>query len=109
MLQELGVADALSNKYLKTLQLGIYNGEICPETRVEAYIMAFTYDEDGVNMQLEFTGGRLPAPASKTLVDAKKELRFLVHRLTNQIGGFPELPGTIPDRPMLCCIFAHKM
>jgi hypothetical protein len=87
------VADALSHKYLSSLQLGIYEGEVAPSKRVEAYVMAFSYHTDSVDMELQFSDGLcLPSQSCKTLVNSKQELRYLVHRLTNHVGGFPELP-----------------
>jgi HORMA domain len=86
------MADALSHKYLATMQLSIYDGEVSSLKRLEAYIMVFSYSENGVEMELQFSGARgLPSPPGKTISSAKQELRFLVHRLANHIGGFPEL------------------
>jgi hypothetical protein len=86
------MADALFRKYLATMQLSVYDGEVSSLKRLEAYIMAFSYSEDGVEMELQLTGARgLPSPPGKTISSAKQELRFLVHRLANHIGGFPEL------------------
>ena len=96
-IQEVGVADALSHKYLSTLQLGIYKGEVAPSKRVEAYVMGFSYCRDSVDMELQLSGGlSLASQSNKTLVNAKEELRYLVHRLTNHVGGFPELPRETP-------------
>jgi HORMA domain len=96
MMQELGMIDALSHKYLNTLQLGIYDGEVCLSKRVEAYIMAFSYVPDGVQMELQLSTARgFPSPPGKRIESVKQELRFLVHRLANHIGGFPELPRKI--------------
>lgn len=87
------MADALSRKYLSSLQFGIYEGEVAPSRRVEVYIMAFSYHKDSVDMELQLSDGvRSPSQSCKTLVNSKYELRYLVHRLTNHIGGFPELP-----------------
>jgi hypothetical protein len=86
------MADALSHRYLATMQLSVYDGEVSALRRLEAYIMVFSYNEDGVKMELQLSGARgLPSPPRKTISSAKQELRFLVHRLANHIGGFPEL------------------
>lgn len=86
------MTDALSRKYLKTLQLSVYDGEVSPSNRIEAYVMEFFYTEDGVAMELSLSGARgLPSPPGKPISSAKQELRYLVHRLANHIGGFPEL------------------
>jgi hypothetical protein len=86
------MADALSHKYLATMQLSVYDGEVSALKRLEAYIMVFSYNEDGVEMELQLSGARgLPSQPGKTISSAKQELRFLVHRLANHIGGFPEL------------------
>jgi len=86
------MTDALSHKYLKTLQLSIYNGEVSPFNRIEAYVMIFSYNEGGVDMELQLSSVRgLQSPPGKTITSAKQELRYLVHRLANHIGGFPEL------------------
>jgi len=86
------MADALSHKYLKTLQLSIYDGDVSPSNRVEAYILTFFYTEDGVEMELQLSGAQgLLSQPGKTISSAKRELRYLVHRLANHIGGFPEL------------------
>jgi hypothetical protein len=86
------MADALSHKYLATMQLSVYDGEVSALKRLEAYIMVFSYNEGGVEMELQLSGARgLPSSRGKTISSAKQELRFLVHRLANHIGGFPEL------------------
>jgi hypothetical protein len=86
------MADALSQKYLATMQLSIYDGEVSPDKRLEVYIMVFSYTEAGAEMTLQLSGGNgLPSPPGKTISSAKQDLRFLVHRLTNHVGGFPAL------------------
>lgn len=86
------MADALSHKYLATMQLSVYDGEVSSLKRLEAYIMVFSYDEDSVEMELQLSSSRgLSSPPGKTISSAKQELRFLVHRLANHIGGFPEV------------------
>ena len=90
----MGVADALSHRYLSSLQLGIYEGQVAPSTRIETYVMAFSYHENGVDMELQLSGGLcIPSQSRKTLANSKQELRYLVHRLTTHVGGFPELPS----------------
>jgi hypothetical protein len=74
------------------MQLSVYDGEVSPLKRLEVYIMEFSYTEDGVEMEIQLSGARgLPSPPGKTISSAKQDLRFLVHRLANHIGGFPEL------------------
>jgi len=86
------MADALSHKYLATMQLSVYDGEVSALKRLEAYIMVFSYNEDSVKMELQLSSARgLPSQSRKTISSARQELRFLVHRLANHIGGFPEL------------------
>lgn len=87
------MADALNHKYLAMMQLGIYDGEVIPSKRLEAYTMTFTYAEAGVELKFQHSrASNLLLPQSKTLGSAKQELRYLVHRLTRHIGGFPMLP-----------------
>ena len=86
------MADALSQKYLATMQLSIYDGDVSVDRRLEAYIMVFTYTEAGAKMILQFSGGNgLLSPPGKTISSAKQDLRYLVHHLTNHVGGFPAL------------------
>jgi hypothetical protein len=86
------MADALSHKYLKTVQLSVYDGDVSASNRVEAYVMEFLYTEGGIDMELQLSSIRgLPSPPNMTISSAKQELRYLVHRLANHIGGFPEL------------------
>jgi hypothetical protein len=86
------MTDALSQKYLATMQLSIYDGEVSLDKRLEAYIMVFSYTEAGAEMTLHLSGGKgLPSPPGKTISSAKQDIRYLVHRLTKHIGGFPAL------------------
>ncbi len=74
------------------MQLSVYDGEVSIAKRLEAYIIVFSYTEGGAEMTLQLSGGNgLPQLPEKTISSAKEELRFLVHRLTTHIGGFPKL------------------
>jgi hypothetical protein len=91
----LGVADAVKNKYLATMQLSIYDGELSQSKMAEAYTMEFSYGPDTCETGLKIGVGGFPGPtdAGTDMVTAKDGMSLLVYDLIMAMGKPSRLTG----------------
>lgn len=93
----------MKRKYLSTLQLSFYDGEVTPSALVEAYVVSITYDNGVPSMQVdtESRAGRKNIASSLLLSDAKLGIRNLINGI---IVSAQDLPGELPCE---CPVLLH--
>lgn len=88
----------MERKFLSTLQLSFYEGEVSPSTLIEAYIVSITYKDGIASMQLETESrtSKKNVAASLLLSDAKLGIRNLINSVIISAQDLPsEMPGKI--------------
>jgi hypothetical protein len=85
----------LERKFLSSLQLSFYDGEVSPSALVEAYVVSITYNNGVPSMQVDTESrvGKKTVATSLLLSDAKLGIRNLINGI---IVSAQDMPGELP-------------